>query len=116
MNQILVLILGLLCVFGLVAILIERLRHDTAQTPARHQRTRHSFAPVVIAQYSDRIRAMQDRALDLLEEQPLRRYTDLLFVMLAWAGLAPADQQGPARNQRVGPQDPFVEVPHQNRL
>lgn len=106
---------GLVFVSGMIALLLGALRRDTARYPTQHQRTRHLFSPVVLIEYSDRIRAMQDRALDLLEEEPLRGYSDLLLAVLAWLGLAPADDQGPAV-QRVGPQNPFMEVPRRNRL
>ncbi|KIO18234.1 hypothetical protein M407DRAFT_32093 [Tulasnella calospora MUT 4182] len=116
MNSLLILVIGLLFVFGMIALLLGRLSRDIAPYPPQHQRTSHFFSPVVFTQYSDRIRAMQDRALDLLEEEPLRGYANLLKRVLAWVGLAPEGHQGPVRNQRVGPQDPFMEVPHPNRL
>ncbi|KIO25674.1 hypothetical protein M407DRAFT_24947 [Tulasnella calospora MUT 4182] len=116
MNSLLILVIGLLFVFGMVTLLLWRLSRDTAQYLPQHPRINHFFSPVVFTQYSDRIRAMQDGALDLLEEEPLRGYANLLNTVLAWVGVAPEEHQGPVRNRRVGPQDPFMEVPRPNRL
>ncbi|KAG9042511.1 hypothetical protein FS837_010763 [Tulasnella sp. UAMH 9824] len=116
MTYLLVLLIGFLFVFGMIVLLLGVMRRDTAQYqaqyPTQHQ---HFISPVVFSEYSDRIRAMQDQALDLLEEEPLRGYSDLLLTVLAWLGLAPEDGQGPA-GQRLGPQNPLMEVPRRNRL
>lgn len=117
MAYLLILVIGLVFIFGMIGLLVGRFRHDTAHRHIpQQQHNIHFFPPVAFIQYSDRIRAMQDRALDLLEEEPLRRYTNLGVVLLAWFMPAPEDDGGPVVDHRLGPQDPLIAVPRRNQL
>lgn len=108
---------GLVIVFGTIYILAARFGRDNRRhTPQYQHNNPHLLPPVVFTQYSERIRAMQDRALDLLEDEPLRGYTNLGNVLLDWLIPAPEDDRGPVEDHRLGPQDPSMEVPRRNRL
>lgn len=114
MADLLLLVVGLVIVFGMVYILAARFTRDNRRhTPHNNP---HLLPPVVFTEYSDRIRAMQDRALDLLEDEPLRGYTRMGNVLLDWLIPAPEDDRGPVEDRRLGPQDPSMEVPRRNRL
>lgn len=112
----LTLLFGPLFLFGSVAVLIAGLGRDTAQHPQEHQHNTHLDPPVVFTRYRNQIHAMQNRALELLEEEPLRGYTNLGIAAFRWFAPTPEGDNGPIRGYRLGPQDPTVAVPHRNQF
>ncbi|KAG9000499.1 hypothetical protein FRB90_011816 [Tulasnella sp. 427] len=106
-------LIGFFFVFGMIVVLLVKLKHDTA---APVPQDGHFRAPVELVGYREEILAMQDGALNLLNEEPIRGYLDLVAALLAWLGPSTEnDNPGPV-DRRLGPQNPVMEVGHRDRL